>query len=233
MHIVFNHITRMTAPRICVAGLEEATGQHVRPVTPPTDPITRALLAESGGPFEIGAMVDLGKVTPVPTAPETEDHRFQTSSAQFLRMVDPSEYLMVLEAASQTDVGSIFGRDLEQRGRGFAIESGHGSASLGVLASPDSPRLYFNNFGKLRLTFFTSGITTDVGVTDVRFYEEDQRTIRAGVVADVQRRMDQGVEVLLMLGLARAFRAAGDDRDRHWLQVNGLCLSDRPCGGLP
>jgi hypothetical protein len=36
--------------------------------------------------------------------------------------------------------------------------------------------------------------------------------------------------VLLMVGLARAWRAAGDDLERHWLQVNGICLEDQPFG---
>jgi len=33
-----------------------------------------------------------------------------------------------------------------------------------------------------------------------------------------------------MLGLARAFQKPGDDCERHWLQVNGICMTDRPLG---
>jgi hypothetical protein len=36
-----------------------------------------------------------------------------------------------------------------------------------------------------------------------------------------------------MFGLARAFVARGDDCERHWLQLNGICLEDRPTGSLP
>jgi hypothetical protein len=43
----------------------------------------------------------------------------------------------------------------------------------------------------------------------------------------------RGVGVYVMFGLSRGFPAAGDDRPRHWLQVNGLCLEDRPTGAAP
>lgn len=36
-----------------------------------------------------------------------------------------------------------------------------------------------------------------------------------------------------MLGLSRAFEKEGDDRARHWLQVNGICLANSPLGDLP
>lgn len=48
------------------------------------------------------------------------------------------------------------------------------------------------------------------------------------LVEDVKDRMRKGVGVLLMLGLARAFQRSDDDCHRHWLQVNGICMMDRP-----
>jgi hypothetical protein len=71
MRIVVNHVTRMSSPRICVAGIDPETIKHVRPTTPQTDPITRNLLREEGGPFGMGAVVDLGATVPEPTSPET------------------------------------------------------------------------------------------------------------------------------------------------------------------
>jgi hypothetical protein len=44
MRIVLNHITRFTGTRICIAGVELAELEHVRPTTPSSDPITRELL---------------------------------------------------------------------------------------------------------------------------------------------------------------------------------------------
>jgi len=67
----------------------------------------------------------------------------------------------------------------------------------------------------------------------VRFVEADHKTIKTDMVADLRARMQRGVDVLLMLGLARAFARSGDDRERHWLQVNGICMADRPLGERP
>jgi hypothetical protein len=71
-----------TQSRVCVAGIDLETRQHVRPVTPKTDLITRDLLRSEGGPFGPGAYVDLGDVIPTPDAPEVEDHLFRTAGAQ-------------------------------------------------------------------------------------------------------------------------------------------------------
>jgi hypothetical protein len=49
----------------------------------------------------------------------------------------------------------------------------------------------------------------------------------------VSLRLKDGVDAFLMLGLARAYLASNDDRKRHWLQLNGLCLVDSPTGDLP
>jgi hypothetical protein len=93
MRIIVNHVTRMTGSRICVAGLDAATLQHIRPVTPATDLITRTLLRENGGPFGAGALVDLGGVVACPNAPETEDHRFATVQARHIEDLSDDVYL--------------------------------------------------------------------------------------------------------------------------------------------
>jgi len=59
------------------------------------------------------------------------------------------------------------------------------------------------------------------------------KTIKTSVVEDVRRRLRRGVDAFLMLGLARAYQAPSDDRERHWLQLNGLCLADNPADDTP
>ncbi len=67
MELVLCHLARMTAPRICIAGIDPDTTLHVRPTTPKSDPITRSLLRTEGGPLSVGAVVELGKLTPQPS----------------------------------------------------------------------------------------------------------------------------------------------------------------------
>lgn len=220
----------MTGSRICVAGIDTATYQHVRPVTSPTTSITRTLLRENGGPFGIGALVDIGRVTACPDAPETEDHRFDTRRAKRLNEVGDEAYLELLGAICEPDVKAAFGSALvEVRPCKFAVPAGRGERSLAVVPVVD-PKLRIRN-DKLYLRLQPPDLPADVRVTDVRFYTADL-TIKRDVVDDVNARLAKGVKAYAMLGLARAIPDE-DAGDVHWLMANGLCLVDRAVGDPP
>lgn len=152
-----------------------------------------------------------------------------------MRVGQPSgaRYLELLNGHARDRLQAIFGEQLERRGHTYAVDAGCGVASLGILRPRRRPDLEVDAFGKLRLRLSGEGRPASLSVTDVRFFAADQQTIRTEVVVDTRDRMRRGVGVLLMLGLARAFQVPLDDRHRHWLQVNGICLEDRPLGEAP
>ena len=231
MQIIVNHVTRMRDPRICVAGIDAETFEHVRPVTPMTDLITRKLLREYGGPFGPGALVDLGRVVACGCAPEIEDHRFATANAEHVEDISDEEYLEVLAEVSHTDIEAAFGQDLvEVRPRKLAVPAGRGTRSLAVVRVL-YPELR-TKFGNLYLRLDHPDTPAELRVTDVRFYEADQATIKHDVVHDVNRRLAGGEKTYAMLGLARAMHD-DDGGEVHWLQANGLCLADRAVSDLP
>ena len=221
----------MGTPRICVAGIETKTFQAVRPVTPPTDLLTRDLLRENGGPFGPGAVVDLGPVAARPTPPETEDHRFATANARRIEDVSDDVYLALLDEVGDPDLSSLFGPDLmEVRPHRFAIPAGQGSRSLGVIPVYDAELQI--SWGNLYMELSSPGPPVRLRVTDVRFYEADHETIKRPVVSDVSSRMAAGEQVYAMVGLARAMHDV-DGGEVHWLMANGLCLADRAVGDVP
>ncbi|HEY1458064.1 MAG TPA: hypothetical protein VGF15_06060 [Solirubrobacteraceae bacterium] len=232
MKIVLNHLTRMRGSRICVAGMDP-TGRHVRPVTTSTSKLTRTLLTERGGPFEIGVILDLGEVQAAPSAPATEDHRFSVTNTRRIKRMSGEEYFHVLERVAHKDLESIFGPDLKRRKQTFAVDRGRGSTSLGVLAPKHKIELVNDRYGRLRLRLDDRRGAADLPVTDIRFVEEDHETIRRDVVEDVRWRLQSGVQAILMVGLTRLFQVSDDEQERHWLQVNGICLADRPLGPKP
>lgn len=234
MRIVLSNITRMDAPRICIAGIEPDTGRHIRPTTGRSHLLTRALLTEEHGPFALGQLVELGELTPNPNPPEIEDYLFWPDRAQVVGRLSPNRYLEFLRSNAQHNLQTIFGKELERHNWNYAVEKGCGTSSLGVLRVRRKPDIQIDRYGKLRLRISRAADRPAyLPVTDLRFVEADHKTIRADVVADVGARMRRGVEVYLMLGLARAFLRDGDDRERHWLQVNGICMADRPLGEQP
>jgi hypothetical protein len=233
VRIVVNHLTRMRSGRICIAGIDLERSRHVRPVTPKTDVLTRDLLTENGGPLELAALVDIGQPAPVPHPPETEDHRVATRDLKRVRTLDADEYLQALHAIAVPDLEAAFGPALQRRKWKYAVDERHGHASAAVVKARRRPKLEVDRYGKLRLRFNDPDVPTFVSVADIRFVEPDHSTIRTDIVDDVHARLQRGIGVYVMFGLSRAFTATDDDQDRHWLQVNGLCLEDRPVGGMP
>ena len=224
----------MQAPRICIAGIEVESKVHLRPVTDREQPLTRELLAESGGPFEVGALVDLGSVEAQPNCPEMEDHRFSPASAEHVRQLAGDEYLQLIDGVCHDTLEAAFGPDLHRREWKYAVDAGHGECSLACVRAQVPPEVMIDDrYGKVQMRFNDPDRPAFLTVTDLRLYEADQRTPQEDAIVDVQRRLQAGVGVRIMFGLARAFTAAGDDADRHWLQVNGLCLEDRPLGPTP
>jgi hypothetical protein len=82
--------------------------------------------------------------------------------------------------------------------------------------------------GTVRMVLECLTPSVDLSVTDLRLYERDHKTPRRDLVADVQRRIDAGVEVILSVGLTRPWRKQNDTAERHWLQVNNIHLQDDP-----
>jgi hypothetical protein len=233
MQIVLNHLTRITGERICIAGVDREANRHIRPTTAPNDLLTRELLVEEGGPLQIGAVIDIGDATPAPSPPEVEDHRTTTSALRCVSILDGDGYLSVLDRVSEPNLEGAFGPELERRKWKYAVDPHTGKASLAVIRARRRIDIEESIYGKLQVRFNDPDPPTFLTITDVRFVEPDHETFRRDVLEDVQSRIRRGVGVYLMLGLARAFTAAGDDRPRHWLQVNGICLDDRPTGEYP
>ncbi len=232
MRIVVNHLTRMQPGYICVAGLDLATGRHVRPCLP-HGRLPARLLSRYGGVFDIGAVVDLGATTAAGHPPETEDHLFDPR--QLRRLMDPAprEYWDRLVRCSANRLTDLFGRELRPEGRGgCAVAPGHGIASLGCLVPTGRPRLGLRpepgRRAQVRLELTDGHLAPNVGVTDIRFYGADHATPDPRVVERVAARLAAGELAILSVGLSRPFAPRLDGPELHWLQVNGIHLEGDP-----
>lgn len=232
MQIIVNHLTRMGAPRLCVAGIDLGSHAHVRPTTSKTDLLTRDLLRENGGPLAIGSVIDLGSAAPTGSPPEVEDHWVATRQLKHVRDMSADEYLEILDRTACTSLEEAFGSALTSLpNQKWAVDVGTGTASLAVLKPRGTVRLR-TSFGKPRVVLSYPDDAADLSVADIRFYESDNQTIDTASYDDVRARLARGVDVYVMLGLSRPF-VGGADRDMHWLQLNGVCLVDRPVGDRP
>jgi hypothetical protein len=225
--IVVNHLTRMQRGYICVAGIDVDTGQHVRPI-PENDRPRRTQLVRHGGPFDIAAVVDLGRTSHVGHAPETEDYRFNPRKVRRVDTIAPQEFWERLTRVSHQSLTAIFGDDLTQRGDGCTVDVGRGTASLGCLLPSQPPTLQVNSYGKVRLRLTDGAYTAWLSVTDLRLYKEDQVTPRRELVGQIAARIAKGAGIIVAVGLSRPWQKMDDTAERHWLQVNNLHLEDDP-----
>lgn len=231
--IAVNHLTRMReGERICVAGIELQSKTHLRPVTDIDRPLTRSLLAERGGPFELGAVVDLGEVEARPDPPHVEDHLFQPDDVKPVAQLDGDEYLQLIEEVCCDDIEEAFGPALHRPGKWrYAVGVGQGSCSLACVRLSRVPDIEVDRYGKPTVRFNDPEKPAYVRVTDIRLFESDHQTLRPRVIEDLRRRFRRGVGVWLAFGLSRPFQVDGETG--NWLQVNGICLEDSPLGVAP
>jgi putative nucleic acid modification protein with dual OB domain len=229
MHVLITHLTRMQPGYICVAGIQPDTGKHIRPVL--NGRLGRTLLRRDGGVFEIGAIVDLGATTHVGEAPETEDYRFSVENLRYRERVRPAEFWKYLDRTSSNKLKDIFGGELEQRDSSCTVDINSGRASLGHLVPAEISNIEVDPWDKIRIHLSDSKFNPNLSVTDLRLYKEDQKTPRRRIVERAAKQIAKG-EVVLAVGLTRAWAKRGDASPRHWLQINNIHFQDDPLGDL-
>ncbi len=221
MPVVIVHLTRMRSPHICVAGVDDQ-GRAVRPVLEGQQ-LRRSHLVSAGGPFALGAAVDLGPTRPRPIVPEVEDVVFDPQLTTLVRHLDDAAFSSVLDAAAARSLRAVFGPDLVQKSRtAAAVPQGSGTASLGVLrvrgarlvlqAGYERPdlRVHFTDpdFGDLRIK-----------VTDLRLWGDDHETPATANIERIEGMLD---DCYLAVGLSRPFKVSSYEGVWHWLQINNV-----------
>lgn len=223
MQILINHLTRMNNyRRICVAGIDKE-GQHIRPVLDPQQTggqlqLERALLRSNGGPFELGRLVDLGKVESNPSPPEIEDMLFDPRQVKVVKQLQAERFGYILNESAKGSLRSIFGPELRATSGKTAafVRPGQGRASLGVI-SPSNAELaegHYNGKPEVRFRFDDSDLgSIAIKVTDLRLWEEDHQTPATDNIERLQGHLDG---CLVSVGLSREFKG------KHWLLVNNI-----------
>jgi hypothetical protein len=231
---LIHHLTRMRPGFFCTAGIDLATGHHVRPVVQGLQ-LGVGHLRGHGGPFDIGAVVDLGLSWHIGRPPEVEDHLFMPRQAKVSRHAMPSELWSWLTRLAQPNLRQIFGPDLTPRGLGrCGVGVGKGQVSLGCLKPRRCSHLHTQpRAGKppqVRVRVHDGAYDLDLAVTDIRVYGPDHVTPDDAIIRRVEQRLRLNEEVILCVGLSRPFQPSSGSSSQplHWLQVNNLHFNDDP-----
>ncbi len=212
---------------MCVAGIDLDTGEHVRPeLSAGRMPVQ--LLARYGGPFDIGAVVDIGAAFSLGRVPEVEDCRCFVGA--FARSAETSdvEFWDLLSRSAKTDLGTIFGPELgKPTARSCGVNMGKGMRSLGCLRPSHACFLQVRHTEgqrtSVRMLLHDVMLgDLDLAVNDLRLFGSDHATADEARVVNVQEHLAHANDTILSVGLTREFRGV------HWLQVNNIHFSGRP-----
>jgi len=229
--LVINHLTRMAPGRICVAGLDPATCQHLRLVLP-RQHMKTDMLARYGGPFDIGHLVACRHGRPKPKPPHVEDYLIPPAQITLQGVAEEVQYWELLKQVSKTSLREIFGAALRQLGTAaYGTAAGQGEASLGCLRLRKRPELYLDGRTELpqvRLRFTDGELQVEAPVNDLRLYGENHYSPLPHQLAATQEKLRISRGVILSLGLTRAFAATPEQPPVHWLQVNNLHFQEQP-----
>ncbi len=233
MQIIVNHLTRMEEGYMCVGGVIVDTHQHVRPVLK-DGRLETSHLSVNGGPFDIANVVDLGEVVSRARPPHVEDRICDPQTASLRGRATENQFWQLLRDLCQPTLKDIFGDELKPLGtsRGCGTDEGCGKASLGCLSPTANPQIYIKEWTgskpKIRMHFTDGEIAPDVSVTDIRLYEADHITPDVAAVERMKQAIAKSAEVILSVGLGRAFSPRSDCPRAHWVQVNNVHLVERP-----
>jgi hypothetical protein len=234
--MIVTDVTRMRAPRVCVAGFFSDDGTPVRPVVPykSRKDITEEFLWKDGRlivqPF---AEVRLRFRKAASDPPHTEDWQIDPGiGPELIRLLTPAERCGFLEAKLDPSVASIFGAPIQE---GQYICKGEGHRSLGTIC-PDEvmkvayrKRSYEDGEAKreYRIWFADrSGEDFGLAITDLTFRTacDHLRDRKGWNMAKVSEWMTGYLgspkrTVYLRIGLARGWEK---HPDRCYLQATGV-----------
>lgn len=225
MKIVIAHLTRMEKGYFCTAGIDVKTHRHVRCVVA-QGRLPIEMLSRHGGPFDIARAIELKYEEHRPDPPHTEDHVVEPQHIRSIPNVAAGWFWELLCSRSCTTLREIFGRELKKVGpRSCATSEGRGSVSLGCFRPSFKPELWIRgsrDAAQIRMKMRDNRFRISVSVTDIRLYKDDHLTPAGNIVSQVAGRIESGEEVILSVGLTRAFAGS------HWLQVNNIHLESCP-----
>lgn len=230
MEIVINHLACAAQGRISVAGLFLPDQQtHIRPCPPADLSFAIDMFVERGGPFAVGAVINITEPQWHPQRPHIEDHIVKQGSLSHSGRMDARAFWRILDANAQNNLGAIFGPELRASGTNFTwriVDENKGLVSLGLLRVKKDALLTVDN--GLRFWLTESCARACLLVTDLRLHYDDG-AIRYDLAEVIAERLATDKPCILSVGLTRAYSPNGRER-YHFVQVNNIFFEDDPLG---
>jgi hypothetical protein len=230
--VVITDVTRMEAPRVCVAGYAYdggGPGRCIRPEHRYGD-LTEPWLGRRRPVVQPFAVVDLDLVEARPDRPHTEDWLIEDGYLEVARVLQPTERRLLLQNLDDSAVENIFGTEIVEQ-MGWWVAKGTGDRSLGTIEPDRIWEVFYSyddrkNKWDYRIAFRDkAGKRYKLAVTDLAFrYYLDDRRVREHVAPTIAaQQLTQFFRTCtalhLRIGLTRGPRFSPD---RCYLQITGV-----------
>jgi hypothetical protein len=217
VNLVVDHLTRMRGDRICVALLDEATGDRYRPVLSGGQHWTRGDTM-----FRLGTVFEsLIGPSHQGRRPMSEDWWVTRSGLKSRGQLDDTALWALISQYAVRSLDVAFGSSLRHTGAKCWVEPGEGDRSLAAMRVKGASLICQQTKLTLELDDASRGAIR-LSVTDLRLWRADG-TIDRSRATVLARVLSQLGDAVVSLGLAREFEG------RHWLQANNIHL---PAGAL-
>lgn len=219
MDIIFTDLTRFAKQDIvCIAGINPATNECVRPLPYlPTNECRRLNILP-------GAILNGNFTTPHITAPHTEDRNYQ-GELSFKGPCTAESFMSILKATESPNAEE-----------GFLVSFPTGQKHIPTNTTPNKSIITLSvnswdlsivpdsfNPGKIKIIFSDkSGHEFRyLSITDLGFHNYAEKNSNGDNFSTLNDFIRSQKEVYVRLGLSRKFTSS-DGRTGYWLQVNGI-----------
>lgn len=229
--LVITDVTRMKAPRVCIAGIAE-DGESIRPILPNPGILEQWLYHGNKAVIRPFARVTFFLLKKQNQAPHTEDWEVSPNFSADSNVLTAEERKELLKTMAKRSMDDLFGATIHQAGTGFFIQQGEGLRSLGTI-SPKRVNFvaiceeYFKISYRLGFSDWNSK-EYSLPITDLSFqyYLRYLQNVEGRDCLQIRQNLENSLkktELYLRIGLARGFNPDPQKaQDRCYLQITGI-----------
>lgn len=212
--IIVTDLTRFSDDRVCLAGVDPADMELIRPM-----PYINQAECQQ---FKIlpGTRITADfRPSPTIEAPHTEDHQWQNKNIQ--EKVTSDDFRALLEATLSLSIRDGFGIDVQDK-----VIPPNNPPLKSIITIKGMINLhpgYGGNLTKIRASVTDlNGFTLKyLSITDLGFYRFAQKLQSAQELNNLDRFIKSQSEIFVRLGLSRLWEST-DGRKGFWFQINGI-----------
>ena len=218
--IVITDLTRFRAgnPNVCLAGIDRATGECIRPMPY----LSSAQCADLG--IRPGVILS-GQFTRsrIRTGPHREDCSFRELEVE--GVCAGSEFRRLLLGSCFPGIEAGFSTPLQAGEKVLPVGTAARRSIITLKTDPRTVTVVANpyNVGGTKLHFVDpdARLFRDIPITDRGFHELAERYRGGGTLHELNSHLASQREIFLRIGLSRIFRNR-QGKEGYWIQVNGI-----------